>query len=194
MTTTTQAPAAVRQSACDRYDVRADHSWAVIVIDDTGLISVVSDYGNWGHWFSHHGRKTFRHFLVEASGSPSYLMEKFAGRKSYFDCDATKAKIRRLILDMRRGRISADVYRGRKDYTKELAREHWDVLETVEADYAHSADLFIYECLNEMPWLWEYVTYGLAVMVHDPGIVGFMERLWPAFVARLKEEIAEASR
>ena len=57
----------VQKSVCERYDVRdGNHGWAIIMVDERGgVLQINSDFGNWSYNWPHHGRESFKHFLVE---------------------------------------------------------------------------------------------------------------------------------
>lgn len=100
-----------------RYSIPSakGEGWAVFLIDDTGILTAITDYGNYGHWFSISG--DMRDFIIGCSESKSYLMGKF-GRKDKYDDERTCREIKKYILELRReGRL-----------TKEEAKNEWFLL------------------------------------------------------------------
>lgn len=88
----------------ERYDIHLGRNgWAIIVIDEmSGFFATVSDYGNWSHVWPHHGRESFKHFLVEISKDPDYFMKKVAGGRREWDEEATHKRVRGDLLRHRR--------------------------------------------------------------------------------------------
>lgn len=123
--------------------------WAILVLDeDTGFVSIQSDYGNWDFIWppACHGRRSLKHFLCEADYP--YLAGKFFhGRgEEEFDFHGTVDKIKRDIIDARRG----------GEVGNENAREVYDEVDEMEecgedTFYANmSRDLSI--VLGDEPW------------------------------------------
>jgi hypothetical protein len=88
--------------------------WAIIVIGSDGFFSAVSDYGNYGYFWSHHGCADIREFFLRAAVEWDYFRRKLSPEEDY-DSEKTYQNIRSCILDGRRGG-------GRR------AREEWDRL------------------------------------------------------------------
>ena len=119
-----------------------DLGWALCTVDDTtGVLSIVSDYGNWSHmWGTRHlGCPTLTHFLAKrppfASGTFDYYACKLLGPREnarVLDADETIKEWRKRLCARRleQGRDGADdppyylPYEKRLD--RHLAREIWD--------------------------------------------------------------------
>ena len=72
----------VNKSVCERYDFRFDQwGWAKITIDERdGMFSAQSDYGTYAYSWPHHGRKSFKHFLIEIARDSHYFLKKVSSR------------------------------------------------------------------------------------------------------------------
>lgn len=99
-----------------------DHSdsWSVVFIDSRGVVSIVSDYGNWGHCWPvrHTGHDDIREFLLRCDWD--YVARKLGTREDLqvFDGEATQKSIRRDICEARRHRC----------LDREQARERFDAV------------------------------------------------------------------
>lgn len=87
--------------------------WARIWITDDGCFTTISDYGNWGYWWSCPGCE-FRKFLCRCD--EGYLSSKLSQGEHEFDGEATVEAIRRRIVELRRER----------QLTREQAHEEWE--------------------------------------------------------------------
>lgn len=186
--------ASVTRSACDAYTVRAERSWAVITLfpyGDGGGLGVLSDYGNWSHGWSHPGGQGFRRFLLDLDRSRDYLVGKLTtGRPKSFDCEATVARIKRWVEEDAHNLVPTGP--GGRLWGVEDVEGVAGELEGVGSDWGHSADLFVSECLDSYLLarvVGRRLTDGVAVMVPDPACVGFVETLWPHFVAEIRKEV-----
>ncbi len=103
--------------------------WAVFVIGSDGYFSGVTDYGNAAYWWSSHGRKDFREFLLTAAVEWDYFMRKLFPDWEEYDGNATLKEAKEYIL---RARWETRI-------TYEEAREAWDELiedfESLEHDW-----------------------------------------------------------
>jgi hypothetical protein len=190
MTATTEKTPALTtciKSTCERYDLRHRpegsrcNEWGIFFVSEAGgVLSILSDYGNWSYAWPHHGRTSFKHFLVELGRDTDYLIGKLSGAKTVFNADKSKQLIFEIIRERRRDGA----------LTKEKAREAYDELESVAADCSGSEDLFLERLMTTIPWLYEYCCDGLTVREHDSGIVSFVKRVWPLFVAEIQKELA----
>lgn len=111
--------------------------WAVIHMDSTGIFSAVSDWGSFGHWWSHHGHKDFREFFLgkDFAKWPDYCAGKFSSRRVYDEAE-TFQNIRRRILEGRRsGWLSEERARKEWDHFVEVAcGQHlcsWEDVDTI---------------------------------------------------------------
>lgn len=120
-----------------------DIGWALCTVDDTsGVLSIVSDYGNWCHmWGTRHlGCPTLTHFLAKRGPFNRYDFDYYAmkllGRANaeVLDTDATIKEWRKRLCAARleEGRNGSDnppyflMRQNRLD--RALAREIWDDL------------------------------------------------------------------
>lgn len=72
--------------------------WATVVIGSDGFFAAVSDYGDYAHFWGHHGLADFRKLFVERSETDSYLLKKLGGPEIY-NAEATEAAIREYVED-----------------------------------------------------------------------------------------------
>jgi hypothetical protein len=91
----------------------------VFVIGSDGYFSGVTDYGSAAYWWSHHGRKDFREFLLTAAVEWNYFMRKLFPDWERYDGKATLQEAKAYII-RRRFRDNA--------CSRKEAREAWDEL------------------------------------------------------------------
>lgn len=166
-----------------RYTIRPDDrslGWCVCIIASDGIVSVISDYGNWNYWWTHIGVPDIRQFF---SGlDHDYLMRKF-DPEQHVDLDATLVAVKRRILELRRS----------GELTKDGAREEWDIAENelsanpVEADAA--VDRWARE--TKLEEYWEIIQTDF-----ESGLRWFIKKQWPllkeAVRADWKDAVAKA--
>lgn len=174
----------VRRGAAERYFLRTDRpfEWAVILVaDEGGLLSIVSDWGSWSHYWPNHGDPSFKHFLVRmGTGHPDYLICKLGGSKKDFDFDASVRK-----LKLATGRAYRD-----KRISKERCQDA--IAEVENLEHTGSADDFARQLMDsgEFGFL-DFEELSAATVKRDSGaLLGFLERLWPLFVGQLRAELA----
>lgn len=166
-----------------RYDITTAKTgeWAIIFISERGgILAILSDYGNWSYTWSHHGRESFRHFLVELGRDTDYLMKKLGGGVNWYDAAATERAISTAIdLALVQGEISKETAQAAREHVKHCdfhdvgaAYRLWDEEESI-------ADVFG-EDFDAVPVVKDY----------EPGLRQFTERLWPLFVAAIQTELA----
>jgi hypothetical protein len=174
----------VVRSACERYFVRTGRpcEWAVILLSEQGgVLSILSDWGSWSHFWPNHGDPSFKHFLlrVESNGSRDYLIRKLRGHRTDFDFDASVKALRRAC---------GAAYRDR-EINKERCRDAIAEIENLE--HTASADDFARQVLDsgEFGFI-GFEEMSEVVVKRDSGaLLGFLDRLWPAFIARLRLEV-----
>lgn len=159
----------------ERYDLRSTREthegWAIFHIDSLGFLGIFSDYGNYAyHWSSFAG--DFKKFLsgLEADYLYGKLMQ---GRNArIYDGEATLRGIKKHILELRH----------KRRLTREDAREEWDLANDSEIDH-HFSDgytLWYRETkLQDAQELYETMV--------EPQCWAFCEKVWPRFIAALKE-------
>ncbi len=94
------AESEVKKSTCEKYDIYVPKvsGWAKITLcEEDGSVGIVSDYGNWGYLWSHHGRKSLKHFLIEINSH--YAWEKFTGAKEDYNHEKTQDFLRQTIAE-----------------------------------------------------------------------------------------------
>lgn len=121
---------------CHRHDELTIHryylpslkgeGWAIVYITSLGEFTALSDYGNYGYWWSHHGCKDIREFFLGALKDPGYFVGKLSGGATEYDGEASLKSVKQYILSVRRD----------KSWTKECAREEWDLLDMNENLYS----------------------------------------------------------
>lgn len=180
----------VKHSA-ERYDIQRRlensqyHDWAIILISERGgVVSIQSDYGEWGHCWPSHGSPSLKHFLCRPDLHQEYLLRKFAKQKTHFNCEATVMRLKQDILEQRR--------EDRRGMSKEKARRLFDAIDVAQADWSQNADLFAAHLLwgRDSRYFWDHVSDGLCVLEYDPQCKTFLERLWPLFVEELRRELS----
>lgn len=188
----------VKKSSCDHYLVLVDggRSWAAVTLfpfgEKGGGLAILSDWGNWAHGWPAPGEQGFKRFILEMDRSRDYLLRKLTyGRPLHFDAEATVQKVKRWIEE--------DAHNLDRTGPGE---EYWDVdtvedahgdLDDVATSWGNDPGLFVRECLDRKT-LRHVVNRrlydGVAVMVPDPACRGFLESLWPHFVAEIRRELA----
>lgn len=173
-----------KKSTCERYDIRLKDGWgwAIVTIDENGgLFNAQSDYGNYSYSWPHHGRKSFKHFILELVEDKSYFLGKVADDNYYYQ-DATEIDFKKEVL------------RARKEYEldENEARELWN--EIIGFDYSskegleneiYSSDI-VAKYYPE-PW------YGFSVRKgFSPGAHTFAEKIMPILGEIIQKEILES--
>lgn len=145
-------------------------------------VAVISDWGNFGHLWSHCGREPVE-FL---SGLEfDYAMQKLMWDDfKVFRADAYLGELRQHVLQCRRdGAI-----------TREEARKTWEAIEEAEDVGGGSRDLISQHLYgldhDERPGLDTDSIVEFDGMVPNPQAVGFWRDCWPHFIAALKEKEA----
>ena len=167
------------------YTVRRGLEWARIWITDDGCFTTLSDHGNFGYWWSCPGCE-FRKFLCEMDDY--YLSRKLAVGRHEFDGEASVKTIRSRICDLRRQQC----------LTREQAQAEWDLVHPKPSsgwgDGMRGAFSNMDNEIEAHEW---YVATDLGdaaelLKYRTPmQIQMFIKRLWPLFVAQLREELAQ---
>lgn len=154
-----------------RYDLRSERGgWlATVFLGAEGILSTVSDYGNYGYWWGS-VQDDFRAFLCRIDDG--YLLGKVSPGEEV-DEKASEAGVKACILRLRREkRIDADT-----------ARDEWDLL-----SYVRDGD--------EGGW-WAQTTLGehadpmeLWSWRSNQQAVAFCERVMPRLREMLRAELA----
>lgn len=160
------------------YQVRPPQSteWARLWLTNDGCLTILSDYGNYGYWWSNAGGE-IREFLVECD--EDYVSRKLADGEREFDGPATVRLIREHIVQGRRSG-------GSSRLTRERARAEWELVERY-ATMDHTRE---FEAWAEKTWYFRD-DVGEMAMYSVPGqLQQFMKRIWPLFVQQLTAELA----
>ena len=176
-----------KKSTCERYDLRWEHGgWATFTIDENGgLFNCQSDYGSYNYEWPKHGRKSFKHFLIEITRGSDYLLGKVAN-KDHFDFQKAVEQWKSEIIKLRRG----------MECTEEQARRAWDFVEGLE-EYSGSPQIIqkeIYEseslsAIQDEPWY----TFE-ADLDYSPQALFFGNEIMPMFADLLKKEIGDGEK
>lgn len=184
----------VRKKACERYDVMpgGGYGWAIFLLSESGgVLSVLSDYGNWGYCWPNHGRQSFKHFLIEVDGSRDYIIDKFRGKRTDFDFDASVKLLRKKIGEAYRDKRTLHYAGGRtKTFDKKMCKEAIDGIKWL--DDTRSSDDFgrqLYE-RTEFGFLDPTDIGDLCVKRDNGRLCEFLRLLWPPFIGELKREVA----
>jgi hypothetical protein len=174
------------KSTCEKYTIRwGSCGWAVITIDENGLFNCQSDYGDYQYMWPHHGRKSFKYFILELARDTHYLLKKVSN-KNRFNYEKSLKSWEKAIVEFRKER----------GCTKQQARDAWDFLHSLD-DYSNNATIIqkeIYEsdaiaaiCPDE-PW-YMFDT----IMEYPPGAICFANEVMPMFAAIIKQELGIAA-
>lgn len=173
-----------KKSTCERYDLRwGGCGWATIMIDENGgVFNAQSDYGDYSYSWPHHGRESFKHFILELAREGSYFLGKVSDI-SYFNHDETLKAWKKAIIEMRRD----------GECTREKAREAWDYLiDVADECYGNATvlELKVYES-HEVGSLCSEPWYVFEVIKdYPPGAKCFAKEVLPMFAEILKKELA----
>jgi len=180
----------VKKTTVEKYTIRDERGqWqAHIMVDDqSGDISIQSDYGNYAYWWTARGiGVTLKQFLL--STNDSYVMQKFGygGKNEHFFDDKT--------IDNIRAEIAEKYKQGSIDKVEALTCTL--ELDDIEGnDHKTSTELYS-TLVDQAPTLMEKIydnnPYDIPwVSGTHPSLVAFMERVWPVFIAELKKEALE---
>jgi hypothetical protein len=155
-----------------RYDVRGERGqWlATVFLGADGVFSTVSDYGNYGYWWSAIGGDgDIRRFLLRSEEDPGYFRIKLDASTEY-DGEATEGEVRKAMLQWRR----------EGTLTKEQARQEWEIADYARADFrdwhdATDMDVYPDDFYRDRP---------------NPQAVAFVEKVMPRLCEMLRAELA----
>jgi hypothetical protein len=158
-----------------RYDIpsKAHEGWGIFFVSSDGIVTCVSDYGNYGHrWpFNYDKDGDFREWLVDFD--TNYIRRKMAPSCEEDDVDATRERIMSTLLTMRRAmRI-----------TRDQAMEWWVELHNI----GDIIDMVNWMRETEFPGAWDHDI----VKVVPPDVRAFEERLLPRLQAAVRAELAK---
>lgn len=176
-----------KKSTSERYDIRLKdcYGWAIITIDENGgLFNAQSDYGNYSYSWPNHGRKSFKHFLLELVRDKSYFLGKVSNERYYYQEKTEIAWKEQILEDRKEGFLN-----------KEQARELWN--EIIGFDYYTSDENIQHQCYeNDIvcqyygePWENFEVVRGFS-----PQANLFAERIMPILGEIIKKELTEKEK
>lgn len=153
--------------------------WAIVIVGSDGTLSAISDYGNYGHYWSHPGCDDFREFLLRAKEDHGYFVNKLSGGRKVYDGEKTAKAIREHILHCRRTRA----------WNAERAREEWDLVDECEVD----DDEYGYLRWGEETKIDDCYEYRRDIP--EPDVVAFVSRVLASdrFRAMLQADLAAAA-
>lgn len=155
------------------YRVRNKTAWARIWITDDGCFTCLSDYGDYGHWWTHPGCE-FRKFLCKVE--LDYLIGKLSKGKRVRDDEETEKAIRRHICQVRRASYM----------TKEEAADEWALVGST--DFGDDGDIHHWFEETAITDAHELIMYQAPRQV-----VAFVNNIWPLFVQQLQAELERES-
>lgn len=161
------------ETKCWRYYMpcQQGEGWAVVFLDSMGVLSTVSDWGNWGYRWSNWGHEDFRSFVLSLRAD--YLTEKFAPGR-VFSGSKTAEAVRRHIVENRKDRT----------FSKEQAQEEWDLIEEYTPfNDAADFDDWIGRTKLEEPWFF-------ATLANHPMAESFCARVLPRLKDAIRAELA----
>ncbi len=185
MSDESKAPAvSVTAGAAEMFTVRVDRSWAVIFLNSgTGILSIVSDYGNYGYRWSDPGCE-FKQFLTEIDDD--YLVNKLSSGCDYFNSHKS--------TDAMLAAIAAAT-----DLPTQDAKTLKDAVDNLDSYDAGSMTRSIYDYMLEgeefagdkHEWRERFANECI-VMEHSPQITQFVANIWSVFRGHLKANIRAA--
>lgn len=153
--------------------------WARVLISSDGMFSAVSDYGNYGYFWSHHGMDDIRRFFLRVKTDKDYFINKLTiDRPRVYDGEATVKQIKKQIIETRR-----ECKGDSKKYSREWARKEWNRLSDCGVlDYEQGFNQWYeYSQLDE--------AYEYKVMVPCPQAVAFVEKVMIRLERILRAEL-----
>lgn len=172
-----------KKSTCEKYTIRwGGYGWAVFTIDEFGMFNCQSDYGDYNYMWPNHGRKSFKHFILELARDTSYLLKKVT-KADTFDYEKSLENWKIEIVRERRERSC----------TKEQARNAWEVITGLD-DYSGSPDILLYQIIDSdaINDIWDEPHYVFNVdRDYSPQALAFAHEVMPMFADILRKEIEE---
>lgn len=159
----------VNERSCIRDNGKIQHSATWVAY---------SSFGVFGHHWSHMG-EPFAEFIRDVDSG--YLLGKIAKKET---------STRKVVAGVRREITAA---RKDKSVTKDEAREAMDELNELASEYDGSV---LCHKVYESPEISKCVSdfCDIDTQEWDCQAVGFVKRLWPKFVAALRERVEAAAR
>lgn len=152
------------------YQVAQHSEWMRAWVTNDGCLSIMSDYGNYAHWWTSPG-KEFRRFLVETG--TDYLTMKLAGGQREFQEAETKKAIQERIAQLRKD----------KTIDAEQARDLWESAKDIVDPT--SAGIWFHEMEDHREEFCECYRSS-----YPQQLVQLMAILWPKLVEVIRAELA----
>lgn len=146
--------------------------WGIFILDSTGMFSAVTDYGNAAYKFEVRAGEDIRKYF--AKGVPGNLKEKLFYNLQCYDGEETLIRAQEYILEARR----------EKSYSREQAREEWDLLELNEW-IDNDANFVRWFDATSIDDAGEFYTMG-----YPPSCRGFVNKIMPRFCEVVAKELA----
>jgi len=173
----------LKKSTCEKYTIRwGSYGWAVFTIDEFGMFNCQSDYGDYNYMWPNHGRKSFKHFILELAEDTSYLLKKVS-RRNTFDYEKAVIGWKSELIKVRRAR----------ECTKEQARDVWEFIEASE-EYSGSPQIIQKEIFESeaLSAIWDEPWYIFETdLDYSPQALAFAHEVMPMFADILRKEIDE---
>lgn len=177
--------AADEMDMCWRYvvhDPKDRSCWAIALLTEDGIFSVISDFGNYAFKWSHTGCKDFREFFVGLE--PGYVQGKLGqGFKKEFQTEKTCQVIREQILQRRKeGELTKERAKNEMDLVKSLRNEldyyEWTQTTSLRHDhdwavYDHPSDIQNF-CKRVLPKIQKKVAADIGPKEESPEVTQAM--------------------
>jgi hypothetical protein len=140
-----------------------------------GSISILSTYGNFGHYWGYCGNTSFAEFL--SSLNFDYAMKKLKGNIDVFDFDKSIKYLKERVVAERRDGGSHD-----------RCREAFDAIQSIEDEGFMSRELFSVEVIDKLRDCLDWSIFGESCQYsYDPQCLGFWEKIWKVFIKELNK-------
>lgn len=165
-------PQADPESRFYRIRTPGGFGWARIWITSDGSFSTMSDFGNYGHWWSPYVGQDFRKQLTHFNDH--YLIDKLTYGMPYkVNAEKTKKQICEHICSRRR-------YHG---LPRDDARREFDLAQATDFD----------DAVSQVDWYRETELQDASeLFVHEKDDVdrvgAFVKEVWPAFMSAIEDE------
>lgn len=158
------------------YQVRRPgHWWARFWVTSDGCVSIMSDWGNWGYWWTHPGCE-LREFLCRIDDD--YLLRKLcSGRRDELNEARSERSIKEHILE----------YRRRGWYESDFARREWDLVR--QSSFSNEVEAHQWYLETEIQDAYELLRYEPSRQCQ-----AFIEHCWPLFRVELRRDIGAPLR
>lgn len=155
--------------------------WWKVIVDSSGALSIVSDFGNYGNHWSRRGieSRSVLQFLLEADDD--YLMGKL-GRREWLDVDASVKGLRTALVEMRR-ELGRAVTRQEEEKADGI-RELWDRLGSVSTEHDWNDVL-----MRAPPEVDSYDLWSCGHRDFEPQLRAFFKEVWPHVREQIRKEV-----